>query len=220
MSRAEDLPFDPSRFSGKVPLFPLPDAVLLPGQEMKLCVFELRYRAMIQTALTGELLVGMALLKPGWEPHYLESPDIYPVICVGWIRSHERLDDGRFNLVLTGQERAKVESETQKIPYRVAEVTLLKDEDPHSADVEKDRKWLIQWIEKRLPPDSSLKDLFRNRWSKLPLGRLADAVSASLKVTPAVKYSLLEATAVNERIQRLRPLLKGMKMTSDVWKKP
>ena len=50
-----------------VPVFPLPDLVLFPHVILPLHVFELRYRTMVRDALSGERVIALALLKPGWE---------------------------------------------------------------------------------------------------------------------------------------------------------
>ena len=54
-------------FTGHVPLFPLPDAVLFPNALLPLMIFEPRYRQMVTDALAGDGLIAMPLPKPGWE---------------------------------------------------------------------------------------------------------------------------------------------------------
>ena len=51
----------------RIPLFPLPGVVLLPGTLLPLHIFEPRYRAMVADALAGSRMIGMAMLKAGWE---------------------------------------------------------------------------------------------------------------------------------------------------------
>ncbi len=105
-------------FSGEVPVFPLPSLVLLPDTIAPLLIFEDRYRHMVADALEGEKLIAMAWLKPGWETQYNESPAFHETVCVGSIVSHEKLNDGRYKLLLYGLFRAVVLSETQSAPYR------------------------------------------------------------------------------------------------------
>ena len=62
-----------------IPIFPLPNAVLFPGVFLPLHIFEPRYRAMVADALEGDRLIGMMLLKPGWESDYEGRPPVYPV---------------------------------------------------------------------------------------------------------------------------------------------
>ena len=85
-----------------IPLFPLPNVVLFPNVYLPLHIFEPRYRQMMDRALSGERVIGMVLLKPGYEHDYERTPPVYQVGCAGSITQFERLPDGRFNLVLKG----------------------------------------------------------------------------------------------------------------------
>ena len=98
-------------FRGLARLFPLPNLVLFPSVIQPLHIFEPRYRQLTEDALKDDRLIGMALLRPGYEEDYHNSPPIYPVICLGRIYKEERLPDGRWNLLLHGLTRARVESE-------------------------------------------------------------------------------------------------------------
>src|SRR5437762_11771699 len=98
MTDASDEPVDLSA----VALFPLPGVVLFPRAVLPLHIFEDRYRAMMADALAGGRLIAVALLKPGWEKTYYGRPEIEPVVCVGQILSHEKLADGKYNLLLQG----------------------------------------------------------------------------------------------------------------------
>lgn len=109
-------------FSQLIPLFPLPNVVLMPGAILPLHIFEPRYREMTKDALTGNRLIAMALLKPGFEEKY-HTPhvQIYKDVCVGRILKEEELCGGRFNLLLRGLMRASVVKEcTREKRYRRA----------------------------------------------------------------------------------------------------
>ena len=73
-----------------IPLFPLPNVVLFPSVFLPLHIFEPRYREMVGDALTGDRIIGMVLLRPGWEADYEGRPPIYPVGCAGLITLSER----------------------------------------------------------------------------------------------------------------------------------
>src|SRR5438093_6138151 len=90
-----------------VPLFPLPNVVLFPQAVLPLHIFEERYKAMTADALSGDRVIAMALLRPGWEKSYYARPDIEPVVCAGRILSHEKLPDGKYNFLLQGVVRAR-----------------------------------------------------------------------------------------------------------------
>src|SRR4051812_14777924 len=108
-------------FGGTVRLFPLPNLVLFPQVGQPLHIFEPRYRRLTADALAGDRLIAMALLRPGWESDYEGRPAIHPVACVGKVVADQRLDDGRYNLLLRGLARARVLAEGQTDrPYRSA----------------------------------------------------------------------------------------------------
>jgi len=96
-----------------VPLFPLPNVVLFPRAVLPLHIFEDRYKAMTADVLAGNRLIAMALLRPGWEKDYYQTPAIEPVVCGGEIRSWEQLPDGKYNFLLQGRTRARVISESK-----------------------------------------------------------------------------------------------------------
>ena len=73
-----------------IPIFPLPNAVLFPNVFMPLHIFEARYRAMVSDALAGDRIIGMVLLRPGYEREYEGRPPIYPVGCAGVITHSDR----------------------------------------------------------------------------------------------------------------------------------
>ena len=108
-----------------IPIFPLPNAVLFPNVFMPLHIFEPRYRAMVKDALAGDRIIGMVLLRAGFERDYEGRPSIFPVGCAGVITHSEPLQDGRFNIVLKGIEKFRVSSEDSSKLYRLATIDSL-----------------------------------------------------------------------------------------------
>src|ERR1044071_5796625 len=106
--------------SDLLPLFPLPSVVLFPHVFLPLHIFEPRYREMVADAIAGDRVIGMVLLKPGWEREDEGRPPIYNVGCSGVITHFERLADGRYNIILRGLERFSVISENNNKAYRRA----------------------------------------------------------------------------------------------------
>src|SRR5512137_1642600 len=103
-----------------IPIFPLPNVVLFPTVFLPLHIFEPRYRAMVRDALGGDRIIGMTLLRPGWDAHYEGAPAVYPVGCAGLITHAERLGDGRYNIVLQGLEKFRIAGEEETSEYRRA----------------------------------------------------------------------------------------------------
>src|SRR3982751_2428674 len=86
----------------RVPLFPLPGAILFPRSQLPLHIFEPRYREMVRDAIEGPGRIAMI------QPQTFDdagNPPLYGVGCVGDIVGIEELEDGRFNIVLLGANR-------------------------------------------------------------------------------------------------------------------
>lgn len=119
------------RASAALPLFPLPDVVFFPYTLLPLHVFEPRYRALVRDALAADGVFAVPRLKPGWKGDYEGRPPVYPIAGVGKIVRSQSLPDGRFNLLLIGLARVRVEHEpATDQPYRVATATVLDEPGP------------------------------------------------------------------------------------------
>src|SRR5688572_31245564 len=98
-------------FTGAVRLFPLPNLVFFPHVMQPLHIFEPRYRQMTADALEGDRLIALVLTQPGWEKVYAGNPKIYTVATLGKIVADQRLDDGRYNILLRGLHRVHLSEE-------------------------------------------------------------------------------------------------------------
>jgi Lon protease-like protein len=119
--------------SDLLPLFPLPNVVLFPNVFLPLHIFEPRYREMVRDAIGGDRMIGMVLLRPGWQNDYEGRPPVYPIGCSGVITHLEQLPDGRYNIVLRGLERFRIVREDATKSYRRASFEPLIDA-PLTAD--------------------------------------------------------------------------------------
>ena len=187
-----------------LPIFPLPNCVLLPGGLLPLHVFEPRYRELTRDCLATNHLMGVARLRPGFETTYYGRPPVYERCGVGRIICSEELPDGRFALLLRGVARVEIERELPNDrTYRMVEARLLADAkcDPrHAHDYHHklitlcDR--LAEVIEQGGP---QLRDLVRSFDSP---GACADAVAAALIMDPDTRQELLEACDPMVRLER------------------
>ena len=118
---------DLARALRRLPLFPLPGVVLFPHSLLQLHIFEERYRAMTRDVLAGARFFVVSLIAPG-ERETADKPAVQRIAGVGEImRSHE-LPDGRFNLVLHGRARVRIDDELpQDRLYREVSATVLPD---------------------------------------------------------------------------------------------
>jgi uncharacterized protein len=199
-------PIEPSspQLLGVVPLFPLPNVVLLPRAVLPLHIFEQRYRAMTAQALAGDRRIAMALLRTGWEKNYYGRPPIEPVVCVGRILSHERLEDGRYNLLLQGECRASVAHElASEALFRQAELHRLNEEQAMEIDLQELRGPMEKLLQ--TPPLAQLplgQQLLQCLEQSLPTSDLADLLAFHLIDEVAFKQSLLAETNVRRRVEK------------------
>ena len=110
-----------------IPLFPLPTTVFYPNTSLPLHIFEPRYRSMVADALNGKGEIGMILLKPGWESDYQGTPEIMTIGCLGKIKQHSELPEGKYNILLSGLYRFRILNEIKGKIYRQAQVEFLKE---------------------------------------------------------------------------------------------
>jgi ATP-dependent Lon protease len=208
-------PFEPlTDFRGVARLFPLPNLVLFPHAVAPMHIFEPRYVALVEDALAGDQLIGMALLSPGWEADYEGSPPVARVICVGRILTHARLPEGRFNLLLAGVQRAAIRRELPSGRlFREAQVELLEDFCPPSGAQRRERlrEELRVAVAERLPAVVTVREQFEQMLSRpLALGTLVDVIAHAVGWPVEIKQQLLEELDVDRRatllLQRLRRL--------------
>ena len=202
-----------------IPLFPLPNVVLFPNVFLPLHVFEQRYRDMVTDALDGDRLIGMVLLRPGWEGNYEGRPPVYPIGCAGLITHHERLPDGRYTIVLRGLEKFRILSETEdetgrdnpdggNSRYRVARVETL-----HEPLIEAERDQ-IRAARRRLEALLVPQAQGRGESNVAPAMSDEDVVNALaqyMQLEPLEKQALLERHGLLARCRSLIELLE-MKM--------
>src|SRR5262245_52450854 len=88
---------------------------------------------MVREALSAERLIGLALLKPGWEVDYLAIPDSVAVVCVARCEDVEWLPNDCYVLRVAGLARVRFSSIVREFPYRAARVQVL-PQDPYAED--------------------------------------------------------------------------------------
>ncbi len=196
-----------------VPLFPLPNVVLFPKTLRPLHIFEPRYRALVAEAIRTDNLIGMALLKEGWEEQYDQSPPIERVGCLGRIIQSNRLSDGRYYITLLGLNTFSVREEIPSDSFRKGEIDV---NDTFSSEGvspgEFDR--LSQAVEDALKTLDLNRELSWIRDSTLEPEALVHHWSAFLPFSPEERQFLLESPTLKSQAGRLFDLLLFKKMES------
>ena len=195
---------DPVRVSGgqrlRLSIFPLPGAILFPGLQLPLHIFEPRYRALIGDALVRDRRIGM--VQPQ-EPR--EGAPLYSVGCIGKIAEIEAMDDGRYNLILTGETRFKLIREREvETAFRQVEAEPIEDDgDEVLAAIE--RAGFER--EARRFADAQGYSVDWDNVERLDDQSLINGVSQIAPFDPASKQALLEAPDLAARCELLIQLM-------------
>lgn len=184
----------------RLSIFPLPGAILYPGLQLPLHIFEPRYRAMVSDALARDRRI--AMIQP---QRPSEGAPLFAVGCVGHIEEIEALDDGRFNLVLTGESRFRILRELDvATPFRQVEAQLIEDE-PGQVLSAVERAGFEQ--EARLFADAHGYAVDWDSVARLDDESLINGVSQIAPFDLAAKQALLEAANLPARCELLVQLM-------------
>ena len=199
-----------------IPIFPLPNVVLFPNVFLPLHIFEPRYRQMFGEALAGNRMIGMVLLQPGYEAEYDGRPPIYATGCSGVITHSERLDDGRYNVVLRGTEKFTIAREEEPSVGRLYRTAVINGVEETVLDAERDA--LRRHRER-------LEELLAPLWATgleqhLPAGMpdedLINALAQYLEFEPIEKLALLQQPGVVARCRSMIELLEMKSLGSGI----
>ena len=190
-----------------IPIFPLPNVVLFPNVFLPLHIFEPRYRQMIAESLQGDRIIGMVLLRPGYENEYDGAPPIYPTGCSGLITHVETLEDGRYNLVLRGLEKFSIDSEELPAVGRLYRSAIINPINEIVAAGERD-----QLRRERKKLQNLLTPLFNGPLEgrlpeAMPDEDLINALAQYLEFDPMEKLALLERQGPLARCRSMVELL-------------
>jgi Lon protease-like protein len=194
--------YDPVRLTRviRIPIFPLPGALLYPGLQLPLHVFEPRYRAMVSETLVRDRHIGM--IQP---QRAEEGAPLFTVGCLGKIGDVEAMEDGRYNIILEGVSRFRVLRELEvKTPFRQVEAELLTERDDQVlAPIER----ASFEREARRFADAQGYSVDWDEVSRLDDVTLINGVSQIAPFDAAAKQALLEADGVSQRCELLVQLM-------------
>ncbi len=190
-----------------IPLFPLAGALLLPGGQLPLNIFEPRYLRMVDDALGGARVIGM--IQPSEGVGEDGRPSLFDVGCAGRITSFMEADDGRYLITLTGLRRFRLKIEAvADTPYRQAQADWAAfDIDAHKdlSGEEIDRDEFLEIMQDYLGAEGLETD-----WeaaASAPIDALVASLAMGCPFAPNEKQALLEARSVAERAECLMALM-------------
>ena len=200
-TRFQDLP-------AEFAVFPLPGVLLLPRGRLPLNIFEPRYVAMVEDALSRGRM--FAMIQPDVAaPETSHGPALHRVGCLGRLTSFSETDDGRLQITLIGLARFTVASE---IDMRHGYRRIIGDFSMFRADMNEPEPRIID----REAILTALRGYFAHQGAEPnweAIDRLDDdALIVTLSMVcpfePIEKQALLEALTPPERADTLLALLR------------
>ena len=186
--------------ASRLSIFPLPGAILFPGLQLPLHIFEPRYRELVGDALVRDRRI--AMIQP---QRAVEGAPLYSIGCVGKIGEIEAMDDGRYNLVLEGVARFRVVRELDVITsFRQVEGELIED------DFEEVLSHAQRGGFEREAREFADAQGYSVDWDsveRLDDQSLINGVSQIAPFDPASKQALLEAPTLAARCELLMQLM-------------
>ena len=195
-----------------IPIFPLPDLALFPNTLLPLHIFEPRYRAMVTDCLARDRRLALVGLKPGYDGDYAGRPDVHEVAGLGRIVKCERLATGRFNILLKGEVRVRIERELPSDTlYRLVQSVELEDAGaerdtvpPLLDEVKRACRRILEAVRRATP------EMEETLAAAAAPGILCDQVASAVIPSPAVRQALLEELDVERRLRRLLAELENL----------
>ena len=184
----------------RLSIFPLPGAILFPGLQLPLHIFEPRYRALVSDALARDRRISMIQpRKPG------DGGSLYDIGCIARIGEVEALEDGRYNVILEGEQRFRLirELDVTTAFRQVEGEPIAEPEDQYLSSVE--RAGFEQ--EARLFADRQGYSVDWDSVARLDDQSLINGVSQIAPFDPAAKQALLEAPDLASRCELLVQLM-------------
>lgn len=183
-----------------LPLFPLPQAVLMPGALMPLFVFEPRYKRMVRDALDGHRTIAVVQIVGDDPVDEHGHPRIARVAGVGTIVDHTELPSGRFNIVLRGRARVALTELPFVPPYRRARAEVLAERDENVSSTA--MAALISTATAFASVVRQRDDSFEFRMPKVSdAGSLADHCAQHLLIDGRDRQTVLETVSVADRVR-------------------
>ena len=188
-----------------LPIFPLPGAIVMPGSELPLNIFEPRYLNMVSDALSTHHMIGM--IQP--DPKTRDTNVLCHTGCAGRITQYRETNDGRVEMVLSGVCRYDlgVELSTTR-GYRLIVPDWSRFSDDytnHEDPLRREHDHLIRMLKRYFDAKGLQAD-----WSmleRLSTVRLMNSLSMALPISEQDKQLLLETVEPAQRLHTFTSLL-------------
>ncbi len=207
--KAENLPLT-------IPVFPLSGALLLPGLELPLNIFEPRYVKMVDDALSEKRLIGLIQPEQKLFSKLIKNRPLYQTGCVGKIKAFNETEDGRYLIVLSGVTRFKTLEEIPttrgyrrfKVEYTdfAADLEIKKARESFKLEIKKDD--LVKKIDnylKKTDGYNGIEDI--ETIKNIEPAFLIDFLCSYLPFSPQEKQLFIESKTIEDRAKALYKVL-------------
>jgi hypothetical protein len=192
----------------RLSIFPLPGAILFPGLQLPLHIFEPRYRDLVGSALAKDRLIGM--IQP---QRSADRAPLYDIGCVGRIADVEALEDGRYNIVLDGEARFRVLKELDvTTSFRQVEAEIL--DDPENEFLSSVERGNFEFEARRFA-DLQGYSVDWDSVQRLDDETLINGVAQIIPFDAASKQALLEAPNLSQRCELMIQLMQFFALRDD-----
>ena len=201
---------DQSQLPDPLPIFPLPNVVLMPNAALPLYIFEERYKEMIRDCLEGQPYLSVALLKKGWEKQP-GTPAPYPVAGFGRITRVVRRPNDCMDIVIQGMGRVEMVGFNDDRAYLRASVRTLNPTVRNEALAASEADALRQKFLGLLSNKGAAAEPVRSQLKLLssPID-IVFYVASHLPLDPHSQQEVLQTLSVEEQIGRLVGVLNLM----------
>ncbi|MEL0585418.1 MAG: LON peptidase substrate-binding domain-containing protein [Candidatus Thiodiazotropha sp. (ex. Lucinoma kazani)] len=185
-----------------LPIFPLISAVVMPGAQLPLNIFEPRYLNMVQDVLASHHMIGM--VQPD-EDNPSNKHQLHTTGCAARISSYSETADGRIEIILTGVCRFDINSELPTTRgYRLITPNwdrFNSDYDFNNRTTMEDRQLFYSTLTRYLYTNQLQTDI--NQLEKLTVPHLVNILTTSLPLPHEDKQSIIDAVSFDDRYQLL-----------------
>ena len=192
----------------RLSIFPLPGAILFPGLQLPLHIFEPRYRDLVGSALAKDRRIGM--VQP---QRSSDGSPLYAIGCLGRIGDVEALADGRYNIVLEGETRFRITRELDvTTSFRQVEAELI--DDPEGEVLASVERAGFEFEAKRFAAMQG----YSVDWDsveRLDDETLINGVAQIAPFDSAAKQALLEADTLSQRCELMIQLMQFFALRDD-----
>jgi Lon protease-like protein len=202
---------DQSQLPDPLPIFPLPNVVLMPNASLPLYIFEERYKEMVRDCLAGEPYLSVALLRKGWEQQ-AGTPRPYPIAGFGRITRAVRRPNDCMDIAVQGMGRIEMLEFNEDRAYLRASVRTLSpapmDEALATSQAHTMRQRFLDLVDRKGVAADPIRTQLKLLASPIDM---VFFVASHLPLDPHSQQELLQTLSVEEQIARLTNVLNLMR---------